>query len=71
MLVLTRKAQESICIGDGVRVTVIDVRGNKVRLGIEAPPHVRIHREELVARGAFDFVEFSIDDDSPQPACCA
>jgi carbon storage regulator len=70
MLVLSRKAQESICIGDGIRVTVIDVRGNKVRLGIEAPPHVRIHREEVAARDAFEFVEFSIDDDAPHAACC-
>jgi carbon storage regulator len=70
MLVLTRKPQESICIGDGVRVTIVDIRGSKVRLGIEAPPHVRIHRQELAARGAFDFVELSLADESEQPAYC-
>lgn len=70
MLVLTRKSEEGICIGDSIRITVIDVRGNKVRLGIEAPPHVRIHRNELVARGAFDFIDQSADDEAQEPACC-
>lgn len=70
MLVLSRKAQESICIGDGIRVTVIDIRGNKVRLGIEAPPHVSVHRAEVAARRPFDQeFEFSIDG-ATHPACC-
>ena len=47
MLVLTRKKDEMIHIGDGIRVTVISVRGDRVRLGFEAPPEVRILRTEL------------------------
>lgn len=47
MLVLSRKKDESIIIGDDIRITVIEVRGDKVRLGIEAPPHVSVHREEV------------------------
>ncbi len=41
--------------GNSIRVTVLDIRGNKVRLGIEAPADVRVHREELIARGVLDF----------------
>ena len=47
MLVLTRKINERILIGDNIRVTVVAVRGNQVRVGIEAPNDVRIFREEL------------------------
>lgn len=47
MLVLSRKANETIVIDGDIRVTVISIRGNQVRLGIEAPPHVGILRQEL------------------------
>jgi carbon storage regulator len=47
MLVLTRKAQESIMIGDQIEVTVTAVEGDQVRLGISAPPEVRIFRREI------------------------
>jgi carbon storage regulator CsrA len=47
MLVLTRKLDESIRIGDDIRITVLRVKGNTVRIGIEAPKHVRVIREEL------------------------
>lgn len=47
MLVLSRKRNESFVIGDNVVVTVVDVRGDKVRLGITAPPDVPILRTEL------------------------
>ena len=47
MLVLSRDKDESIIIGDDVRITVVDVRGGKVRLGIEAPREVSVHREEV------------------------
>ena len=59
MLVLTRKRNESIRIAEEVVITVLEVRGNRVRLGIDAPPHVRVARtevwvecEELVASSA-------------------
>jgi len=47
MLVLTRKSDEAIRLGDEIRITVIEIKGNQVRLGIEAPRDVRIHREEV------------------------
>ncbi|MFO0952465.1 MAG: carbon storage regulator CsrA [Isosphaeraceae bacterium] len=47
MLVLTRKLNERIVIGDNIRITVVGIRGNHVRLGIEAPPEVTILRDEL------------------------
>jgi carbon storage regulator len=49
MLVLSRKIDEKIVIGDEVVVRVIEIRGDKVRLGIEAPPDVEIDREEVRA----------------------
>jgi carbon storage regulator len=47
MLVLSRQRDESIIIGDNVIVTIVDVRGDKVRLGIEAPREVSVHRREV------------------------
>ena len=49
MLVLTRRAGESIVIGDDVRVVVLDVHGDTVRLGIDAPRSVQVHRAEVYA----------------------
>jgi carbon storage regulator len=49
MLVLSRKMNESVIIDGGIRVMVVGVRGNQVRLGFEAPSGVRIFREELCA----------------------
>ena len=50
MLVLTRKLGENIRIGDTVKITVLEVRSGQVKLGIEAPPEVKVHREEIYAR---------------------
>ena len=47
MLVLSRKANEQIIIGDNIRLTVVSIRGNQVRIGFEAPLSVSIFREEL------------------------
>ncbi len=47
MLVLSRKKNESIVIDDKIVITVVDVRGDKVRLGIQAPREVSVHREEV------------------------
>jgi carbon storage regulator len=47
MLVLSRQRDESIIIGDDIVVTVVDVRGDKVRLGIEAPTKIPVHRQEV------------------------
>jgi len=48
MLVLPRRRDESIVIGDNVVVTVVDIRGDKVRLGIDAPIEVPVHRKEVL-----------------------
>jgi carbon storage regulator len=47
MLVLSRQRDESIIIGDNIVVTIVDVRGDKVKLGIEAPQSVSVHRREV------------------------
>jgi len=47
MLVLSRLRNESILIGDGIRITITDIRGDKVRIGITAPASVAIDREEV------------------------
>jgi len=47
MLVLSRQRDESIMIGDDVKITIVDVRGDKVRLGIEAPKRIPVHRMEI------------------------
>ena len=50
MLILTRRIRETLCIGDNVRVTVLGVNGNHVKLGIDAPQEISIHREEIYNR---------------------
>jgi carbon storage regulator len=47
MLVLSRQRDETIMIGDDVEITVVDIRGDKVRLGISAPTHIPVHRKEV------------------------
>lgn len=47
MLVLSRQRDETIMIGDEVELTVVDIRGDKVRIGIKAPSHVAVHRKEV------------------------
>lgn len=47
MLVLSRHRDESIMIGDNIVVTIVDIRGDKVRLGIQAPTEVPVHRQEV------------------------
>ena len=47
MLVLSRQRDESIIIGDNVVITIVDVRGDKVKLGIEAPREISVHRREV------------------------
>jgi carbon storage regulator len=47
MLVLSRQRDESIMIGDNVQITVVDIRGDKVRLGIIAPAEIPVHRKEV------------------------
>lgn len=50
MLVLTRKAGEAIAIGDDIIFKVLEVKGNHIRIGVEAPPEYRIYREEVYVK---------------------
>lgn len=50
MLVLSRKKDQTICIGEDIEVMVVDIRGDKVRLGIKAPADVPVHRREVKQR---------------------
>jgi carbon storage regulator len=61
MLVLSRKKNESIIINDNVVVTVIDVRGDKVRIGIEAPRDVSVHRQEVLDSILNEKLKFASD----------
>jgi carbon storage regulator len=72
MLILTRRVGESVVIGEDVTVTVLGVKGNQVRIGINAPKHVAVHREEIFerikngnGRAAGDGV--SSDSEAPAP----
>lgn len=50
MLILTRRVGETLMIGDDVTVQVLGVKGNQVRVGVNAPKHVQVHREEIYKR---------------------
>ena len=50
MLILTRRVGESLMIGDDVTITVLGVKGNQVRIGVDAPKEVAVHREEILDR---------------------
>ena len=50
MLVLTRKQQQEIIIADNIRISVVEIRGGRVKIGITAPEHVSVRREELEKR---------------------
>lgn len=57
MLILTRKPGESIVIGNNVTVTIVEVRGDQVRVGVDAPRSVQVHREEVFRQLARENVD--------------
>ena len=50
MLILARKVGEAIAISDDIKIRIVDIKGGQVRIGVEAPPHVAVHREEIYQR---------------------
>ena len=63
MLVLSRHRDESIMIGDEIVVTIVDIRGDKVRLGINAPSSIPVHRQEV-----FDAIQREAQRDNADPS---
>ena len=63
MLILTRRVGETLMIGDNVTVTVLRVKGNQVRLGVNAPKDVSVHREEI-----FERIQNETDESSDESA---
>jgi len=47
MLILTRRVNETLMVGDDVKVTVLGINGNQVRIGVQAPRHIPVHRQEI------------------------
>ena len=65
MLVLSRQRDETIMIGDDIEITIVDVKGDKVRLGINAPRSVQVHRKEVyeaIQRENADAARVQVDD---------
>ena len=84
MLVLSRQRDETIMIGDDVEITIVDIRGDKVRLGITAPRQIQVHRKEvyeaikrenqqaakLSPRDVSDLVERDAEKNKPEKESC-
>lgn len=65
MLVLSRQRDETIMIGDEVEITIVDIRGDKVRIGITAPRDVQVHRKEVyeaIRRENTEATDIQVDD---------
>lgn len=63
MLILTRKVGESLLIGDDVSITVLNIRGNQVKIGVDAPKNVPVHRKEIYQRIIDEMIDKASDPD--------
>ena len=68
MLILSRRTDESIVIGDEVTITILSVKGKQVRIGINAPPDVSVHRQEIYQRIQDDEPADEASDENEKPA---
>lgn len=64
MLILTRRIGETLVIGDNTKLTILGVRGHQVRIGIDAPKDVSVHREEIYQRILQEKESFNTHDDN-------
>jgi carbon storage regulator len=73
MLVLSRKLGESVTVDKNIVITVVEIRGDKIRLGIDAPKHIKVHRQEVADAIAAKLTEESNPEASsetaPQATC--
>ena len=67
MLILTRRPGESIQVGDDIEISVLEIRGNQVRIGINAPPEVLVLRSELLNKAPVDDTDQSPRPNTPPP----
>jgi carbon storage regulator len=65
MLILTRRVGETLMVGDEVSITVLGVKGNQVRIGVNAPKHVAVHREEIYQRIQSEKKQGNQDESEP------
>ncbi len=65
MLILTRRVGETLMVGDDVSITVLGVKGNQVRIGINAPKEIAVHREEIYQRIKAEQASAALGDSSP------
>lgn len=72
MLVLSRKKGEKIRIGENIELTIVDIRGDKIRLGIDAPRDIPVHREEIaraIEKEQQSSEKVEVTEPSAQPTC--
>ena len=70
MLVLSRKKNESILLGDAIELTIVDIRGDNVRVGINAPMSIPVHRQEVYDAINREHPQSRADGDKSNSQCC-